>query len=278
MAGSAHRKPRRINRGSRLRATVAFSQEKLCCSPRSLGAAGSCLYRRHSWRLPFWVQTFQQLAVSIVPVGAIVLTGVAAGLVHWSPGLIAILAYNCVVTTALGYFLLGKVLSMCRQRGMPEWLARRPGGVKIQVHLSDQSHRQRRDAMTPITASSHLAPAGELRFRGRTAVALPPPKAQTTPSIMPKSPRRRPPRRQAPDCDRRFAATDPGWPGRRKKRSRQRASMSLQLGSRWNPYVDTCSRITRDCLMPNVLITNAGISEPGTSSHRNQPRWFGPHA
>ena len=38
------------------------------------------------------VQTFQQLAVSIVPVGAIVLTGVAAGLVHWSPGLIAILA------------------------------------------------------------------------------------------------------------------------------------------------------------------------------------------
>jgi len=40
------------------------------------------------------------------------LTGVAAGAVHWSPGLIAILAYNCVVTTPLGYFLWAKVLSM----------------------------------------------------------------------------------------------------------------------------------------------------------------------
>jgi hypothetical protein len=29
----------------------------------------SCLYRRFSWRSPFWVQTFWQLAVSIVPVG-----------------------------------------------------------------------------------------------------------------------------------------------------------------------------------------------------------------
>jgi drug/metabolite transporter (DMT)-like permease len=32
--------------------------------------------------------------------------------VHSSPRLIAILAYNCVVTTALGYFLWSKVLSM----------------------------------------------------------------------------------------------------------------------------------------------------------------------
>jgi drug/metabolite transporter (DMT)-like permease len=63
-------------------------------------------------RSPFWVQTFWQLTVSIVPVGAIVLTGAAGGPVHWSPRLVAILAYNCVVTTALGYFLWGKVLSM----------------------------------------------------------------------------------------------------------------------------------------------------------------------
>jgi drug/metabolite transporter (DMT)-like permease len=77
-----------------------------------LWAVGSCLYRRHSWRSPFWVQTFWQLAVSIAPVGAIVLTGAASGPVHWSPGLIAILAYNCIVTTALGYFLWGKVLSV----------------------------------------------------------------------------------------------------------------------------------------------------------------------
>jgi len=75
-------------------------------------ALRSCLYRRRSWRSPFCVQTFWQLAVSIVPVGAIVLTGMTGGAVRWSPALIAILAYNCVVTTALGYFLWSKVLSM----------------------------------------------------------------------------------------------------------------------------------------------------------------------
>ena len=31
---------------------------------------------------------------------------------HWSLGVVAILAYNALVTTALGYFLWGKVLSM----------------------------------------------------------------------------------------------------------------------------------------------------------------------
>ena len=77
-----------------------------------LWALGSCLYRRFAWRSPFWVQTFWQLAVSIVPVGAIVLIEAPGGPVHWSPELVAILAYNCIVTTALGYFLWGKVLSM----------------------------------------------------------------------------------------------------------------------------------------------------------------------
>ena len=77
-----------------------------------LWALGSCLYRRFSWRSPFWVQTFWQLAVSIVPVGAIVLIEAPGEPVHWSPELVAILAYNCIVTTALGYFLWGKVLSM----------------------------------------------------------------------------------------------------------------------------------------------------------------------
>ena len=50
--------------------------------------------------------------VSVVPVAAIVLIEAPGGPVHWSPGLVAILVYNCVVTTALGYFLWGKVLSM----------------------------------------------------------------------------------------------------------------------------------------------------------------------
>jgi drug/metabolite transporter (DMT)-like permease len=77
-----------------------------------LWALGSCLYRRYTWRSSFWVQTFWQLAASIVPVVPIALTGVLGGPVRWSPALVAILAYNCVVTTALGYFLWGKVLSM----------------------------------------------------------------------------------------------------------------------------------------------------------------------
>src|ERR1700722_10553449 len=54
-----------------------------------LWAFGSCLYRRHSFRTPFWVQTFWQLAVSIVPVAAIVIA-IAPGPVRWSGGLIAI--------------------------------------------------------------------------------------------------------------------------------------------------------------------------------------------
>jgi drug/metabolite transporter (DMT)-like permease len=76
-----------------------------------LWALGSCLYRQRTWQSPFWVQTFWQLAVSLVPVAAIVAI-VGAGPVHWSLGVVAILVYNALVTTALGYFLWGKVLSM----------------------------------------------------------------------------------------------------------------------------------------------------------------------
>jgi drug/metabolite transporter (DMT)-like permease len=77
-----------------------------------LWALGSCLYRRRAWRTSFWSQTFWQLAVSIVPVGVIEALGWETEPVLWSPGLIAIIIYNCVVTTALGYFLWGKVLSL----------------------------------------------------------------------------------------------------------------------------------------------------------------------
>jgi len=76
-----------------------------------LWALGSCLYRRRRFQSPFWAQTFWQLAVSLPPVLAIVLI-TAPGPVTWSPELVAIVLYNCVVTTALGYFFWGKVLSM----------------------------------------------------------------------------------------------------------------------------------------------------------------------
>jgi len=75
-----------------------------------LWALGSCYYRRRRFRSPFWVQTFWQLAVSLPPVAAI--AAAAPGPIDWSPTLAAIVVYNCIVTTALGYFLWGKVLSM----------------------------------------------------------------------------------------------------------------------------------------------------------------------
>jgi len=75
-------------------------------------AGGSILYRRRIWRSTFWAQTFWQLAVSTAVVAAIALPGAVGLAVHWSAGLLAILAYNWIVTTALGYFLWNKVLSV----------------------------------------------------------------------------------------------------------------------------------------------------------------------
>ncbi|HEX5319823.1 MAG TPA: DMT family transporter [Stellaceae bacterium] len=77
-----------------------------------LWALGSCFYRRRRWRSPFWVQTFWQLLVSLIPAAAIVLPGIAGWHVHLTPTVAAIVLYNCVVTTALGYFLWNKVLSL----------------------------------------------------------------------------------------------------------------------------------------------------------------------
>jgi len=77
-----------------------------------LWAFGSCLYRRRAWRTPFGSQTFWQLAVSALPVGVLVASGWGSEPVVWSRGFIAIVIYNCLVTTALGYFLWAKVLAL----------------------------------------------------------------------------------------------------------------------------------------------------------------------
>ena len=74
-------------------------------------ASGSLLYRRRLWRSNFWAQTFWQLAVSAVVIAAVALPALSRP-IHWTPGLLAILAYNWVITTALGYFLWNKVLSV----------------------------------------------------------------------------------------------------------------------------------------------------------------------
>ena len=74
-------------------------------------ALGSCLYRRRIWRTGFWTQTFWQLVVSAPVVLAFALPQITDEPIHWSVGLIAILVYNWIVTTALGYFLWALVLT-----------------------------------------------------------------------------------------------------------------------------------------------------------------------
>jgi drug/metabolite transporter (DMT)-like permease len=74
-------------------------------------ALGSVLYRQRAWRSGFWAQTFWQLAVSLPVVAAVALPAGFGESVHWSLGFVAILAYNWIVTTALGYFLWNKVLA-----------------------------------------------------------------------------------------------------------------------------------------------------------------------
>lgn len=91
-------------------------------------ALGSCLYRRSIWRSPFWTQTFWQLAVSLVPIAALALPQTARQPIHWSLWLAAILAYNWIVTTALGYFLWNKVLSMMSAAAAGQVLALTPIG------------------------------------------------------------------------------------------------------------------------------------------------------
>jgi drug/metabolite transporter (DMT)-like permease len=55
-------------------------------------ALGSCLYRRHDWRSPFWTQTFWQLAVSAVPIAVVARLAGTGEPLHWSVALIDILA------------------------------------------------------------------------------------------------------------------------------------------------------------------------------------------
>lgn len=91
-------------------------------------ALGSCLYRRRLWRSGVWAQTFWQLAVSMIPVAAMVLPGLGREPVHWTAFLVAVLVYNWVVTTALGYFLWSKVLTLMPATTAGQVLALTPVG------------------------------------------------------------------------------------------------------------------------------------------------------
>jgi drug/metabolite transporter (DMT)-like permease len=75
-------------------------------------AVGSCLYGRRPWRSGFWSQTFWQLAVGAITIVVPAIILEPDWSVHWTPGFVAILAYNWIVTTTLGYFLWNKVLAV----------------------------------------------------------------------------------------------------------------------------------------------------------------------
>ena len=89
-------------------------------------AAGSCLYQRRPWQSNFWAQTFWQLAVGAVTIIALAVVLEPDWSVEWTPGFVAILVYNWIVTTALGYFLWNKVLAMMSPVGAGQVLTLTP--------------------------------------------------------------------------------------------------------------------------------------------------------
>lgn len=75
-------------------------------------ALGACLYRRRRWQTGFWTQTFWQVLWSALICALPMWTLGARRPAVWSAALIAVLAYNTVVTTALCYWWWGKVLAV----------------------------------------------------------------------------------------------------------------------------------------------------------------------
>jgi drug/metabolite transporter (DMT)-like permease len=99
-------------------------------------ALGSCFYRSRSWRSPFWTQTFWQISVSIPPVAALAVFNTSGQPIHWSAKLVAILVYNWIVSTALGYFLWNKVLTMIPASVAGQVMALTPvGGFLLSIAI-----------------------------------------------------------------------------------------------------------------------------------------------
>lgn len=75
-------------------------------------AAGASLYRRRNWRTPFWTQTFWQIAVSAALVVPLALATESGRPIDWTPTLLAVLAYNWLIGTALCYWWWSKALAV----------------------------------------------------------------------------------------------------------------------------------------------------------------------
>jgi drug/metabolite transporter (DMT)-like permease len=99
-------------------------------------ALGSVLYRRQTWRSGFWTQTFWQVLVSTLAIAVIALPLGVGEPVNWTPTLILVLAYNWIVTTALGYFLWNKVLAVMPAGVAGQVMALTPvGGFLLSVAI-----------------------------------------------------------------------------------------------------------------------------------------------
>jgi drug/metabolite transporter (DMT)-like permease len=99
-------------------------------------ALGSVLYRRQVWRSNFWTQTFWQVLVSVPAIALIAVPFGSGQPIRWTPILILVLAYNWIVTTALGYFLWNKVLSVMPAGVAGQVMALTPvGGFLLSVMI-----------------------------------------------------------------------------------------------------------------------------------------------
>jgi len=76
------------------------------------------------------------LAVSLVVIAFAAIPALSDRPIHWSFGLVAILVYNWVVTTALGYYLWSKVLTMMPAAVAGQVVALTPvGGFLLSVMI-----------------------------------------------------------------------------------------------------------------------------------------------
>lgn len=99
-------------------------------------ALGSVLYRRQAWRSDFLTQTFWQVLVSTPVIAAVALSLNIDEPIRWTPTLILVLAYNWVITTALGYFLWNRVLSVMPAGVAGQVMALTPvGGFLLSVAI-----------------------------------------------------------------------------------------------------------------------------------------------